>query len=60
MSPHSSKSNGNFELKLVYVGVDRTGGKGRGEVNNTAATEAFQSDLQYCFLSARMEATAEG
>lgn len=31
-----------------------------GGVDNTAATEAFQSDLQYCFLSARMEATVEG
>lgn len=42
----------------MYVGGDRT--RRWGGVNNTAAIEAFQSDLRYCFLAARMEATAEG
>lgn len=29
-------------------------------LNNVAAVEEIQSDLDYCFFPARMEATAEG
>lgn len=29
-------------------------------LGDVAAIEAFRSDLEYCFSSARMEATAEG